>query len=184
MAHEAAGDLPQGVLTSKPFIVTEPYASFLIAGGADQKTRVELVDRSTNKSFLQVSGTNTENLRPVHVDLRDRQGKEIYLRIMDQSSTGWGHINFDDFRFHHTRPNLSNELIPAKQNEFLYAGIPGEKAAKVMEFPECFRADLIAQEPDVRQPIAMTIDERGRLWIAEAYEYPIRALKGRVVIGS
>ena len=177
--YEAAGDLPQGVLTSKPFVVSEPFASFLIAGGADQKTRVELVDAATNKSFLNVSGGNTEDLRPVLVDLKDRQGKEIYLRVVDQSSTGWGHINFDDFRFHSSAPKLANELVPVKQNEFQYAGISGEEAAKVMEFPDGFHADLIAQEPDVRQPIAMTIDERGRLWVAEAFEYPIRAPEGK-----
>jgi hypothetical protein len=34
---------------------------------------------------------------------------------------------------------------------------------------------VFAAEPDVRQPIAMTFDDRGRVWIAEAYEYPIRA---------
>src|SRR5207249_8611655 len=27
---------------------------------------------------------------------------------------------------------------------------------------------------DVRQPIAMALDDRGRLWVAEAYSYPVR----------
>lgn len=40
---------------------------------------------------------------------------------------------------------------------------------------EGFNVVQSAAEPDVRQPIAMTIDERGRVWIAEAYEYPLRA---------
>ncbi len=33
----------------------------------------------------------------------------------------------------------------------------------------------------MKQPIAMAIDDRGRVWIAEAYEYPVRAKgdKGR-----
>lgn len=177
--YEAAGDLPQGVLTSKPFVVSEPFASFLVAGGAEQKTRVELVDAATRKPFISVSGGYTENLRPVLIDLKDRQGQEIYLRVIDQSSGGWGHINFDDFRLHHIAPKLANEILPVKQNEFEYAGIPGAQAAKVMEFPSGFHADLIAEEPDVRQPIAMTIDERGRIWVAEAFEYPLRAPEGK-----
>lgn len=54
-------------------------------------------------------------------------------------------------------------------------GRPPEQAAAAFTAYEDFHVQLVASEPDVRQPIAMTIDERGRLWIAEAYEYPLRA---------
>ncbi|MCB1091960.1 MAG: HEAT repeat domain-containing protein, partial [Verrucomicrobiae bacterium] len=43
---------------------------------------------------------------------------------------------------------------------------------------EGFQVSVIASEPEVKQPIAMAIDERGRLWIAEAYAYPIRQPDG------
>ena len=42
-----------------------------------------------------------------------------------------------------------------------------------MVVPEGFRVTLAAGEPDVKQPIAMALDDRGRLWVAEAYTYPI-----------
>ena len=38
---------------------------------------------------------------------------------------------------------------------------------------------LFAGEPDVKQPIAFAMDDRGRLWVAEAYTYPIRAAEGQ-----
>ena len=38
--------------------------------------------------------------------------------------------------------------------------------------PPGFRTVLFAAEPDVCQPIAMTTDERGRLWVVENYSYP------------
>ena len=41
--------------------------------------------------------------------------------------------------------------------------------------PEGFHVTLVAGEPDVVQPIAIAIDDRGRLWVAEAYTYPVRA---------
>ena len=41
-----------------------------------------------------------------------------------------------------------------------------------MTVPEGFRVTLFAGEPDVVQPIAFAIDDRGRLWVAEAYSYP------------
>jgi len=41
-----------------------------------------------------------------------------------------------------------------------------------------FEARLFAAEPDVINPVAMTWDERGRLWVLELYEYPIGAKPG------
>jgi putative membrane-bound dehydrogenase-like protein len=35
-----------------------------------------------------------------------------------------------------------------------------------------FSVKLLAAEPDVRQPIAMCFDDRGRLWVVECYAYP------------
>jgi putative membrane-bound dehydrogenase-like protein len=62
-----------------------------------------------------------------------------------------------------------------------YVSLSPEEAAKAMRLPEGFSVRLAAGEPDVKQPIAMALDDRGRLWVAEAYEYPIRAKgdKGR-----
>ncbi len=45
-------------------------------------------------------------------------------------------------------------------------------AAATMQVPEGFRVTLFAGEPDVMQPIGFCIDDRGRLWVAEAYNYP------------
>jgi putative membrane-bound dehydrogenase-like protein len=47
-------------------------------------------------------------------------------------------------------------------------------AAETMIVPEGFHVTLFAGEPDVRQPISFCIDDRGRLWVAEAYNYPFR----------
>src|SRR5206468_1041004 len=63
---------------------------------------------------------------------------------------------------------------PATADVYKYAGLPPEKAARVMTVPEGFDVKLFAGEPDVHQPIAMCLDDRGRLWVAEAYSYPVR----------
>ena len=47
-----------------------------------------------------------------------------------------------------------------------------EEAARRFKVPPGFEVTLFAGEPDVRQPIAMTFDDRGRLWVAECYSYP------------
>ena len=36
------------------------------------------------------------------------------------------------------------------------------------------RVELVAAEPDIVNPVAMTFDERGRIWITESVEYPRR----------
>ena len=41
-----------------------------------------------------------------------------------------------------------------------------------MVVPDGFHVELLASEPDIVNPVAMTIDERGRFWITESVEYP------------
>lgn len=59
---------------------------------------------------------------------------------------------------------------PDTQNPDDRPPTPAESLAKIT-VPEGFRVTLFAAEPDVRQPIDMKFDERGRLWVAECYSY-------------
>lgn len=52
-------------------------------------------------------------------------------------------------------------------------------AQKVFSVPPGFEVRLFAAEPDVVNPVAMTWDERGRLWVLELYEYPLGAPPGQ-----
>src|SRR5947209_1922799 len=52
--------------------------------------------------------------------------------------------------------------------------MPAAEAAAKMRLPEGFKASAFASEPDVRNPIAMAWDGRGRLWVAENYTYAER----------
>ncbi len=53
------------------------------------------------------------------------------------------------------------------------ARTPAE-AIKAMTVPPGFQVELVASEPDIVNPVAMTFDERGRVWITESLEYPRR----------
>ena len=184
---EAVGDEPQGRLTSVPFKVTQPFASFLVGGGSHEGTCVELVRADTKEVFFRISGNNDEAMRPVVVDLAKHGGKNMFIRVVDQVSGGWGHVNFDDFKLHAARPKFANELSaapPAAKSQMppldvvKFAGTTPEQAVAEMTLPPGFKATLFAGEPDVKQPIAFAIDDRGRLWVAEAYTYPVRAKEG------
>lgn len=173
--YEKHGDKPQGTLTSAPFKVTHPWASFLVGGGPHDTTCVELRQKSDGVLIIRASGLEEENLRRIVVDLKNQLGREIFIRIVDQHSGHWGHVNFDDFRFHAEKPNFPQRPSgPPSPDVYKFAGLPPEKAAQVMTVPEGFDVKLFAGEPDVVQPIAMCLDDRGRVWVAEAYSYPIR----------
>jgi putative membrane-bound dehydrogenase-like protein len=53
------------------------------------------------------------------------------------------------------------------------APIPPSSSIRRMKLPPGFTVTTFASEPDVVQPIAMTIDHQGRLWVVENYSYPI-----------
>ncbi|MFT5468417.1 MAG: putative membrane-bound dehydrogenase-like protein [Verrucomicrobiales bacterium] len=46
-----------------------------------------------------------------------------------------------------------------------------QEALEAITVPEGFEVTLFAGEPDVHQPVAMTTDDRGRIWVAESYSY-------------
>src|SRR5437870_13854047 len=110
----------------------------------------------------------------------------MFIRVVDRHSGHLGHINFDDFRFHATKPTFPGRPKPTPPDVYKYAGLPPKKAAEVMTVPEGFEVKLFAGEPDVHQPIAFCLDDRGRVWVAEAYCYPVRRpekeAKDRIVI--
>lgn len=64
---------------------------------------------------------------------------------------------------------LHEGLLP--QAEYAKGQSPAD-ALKSMQLPGGFKAELIAAEPDLVQPIAFTFDERGRIWVVEGNSYP------------
>jgi len=49
--------------------------------------------------------------------------------------------------------------------------LPPAEAVAAIKLPEGFTATLVAAEPDVVQPISFCLDDRGRLFVAEALNY-------------
>ena len=170
-SYERSGDPAKGTLTSVPFPLTRPFASFLIGAGSFPTTRAEIVRADSGTVIAKASGDDTEDLKRVSFDLTPYLGQAVFIRLVDDDTRGWGHVNFDDFRLHDAMPEVARRARP---DAFQHAGLSPEDAAKAMTVPPGFKVTLFAGEPDVHQPIAFAIDDRGRLWVAEAYSYPIR----------
>ncbi|MBE0542040.1 MAG: c-type cytochrome [Verrucomicrobia bacterium] len=74
-------------------------------------------------------------------------------------------------------------LAAGRQLTGVYAPTPtpalaAAEAQKRFVLHEGFEARIFAAEPDVVNPVAMTWDERGRLWVLELHEYPMGAKPG------
>jgi putative membrane-bound dehydrogenase-like protein len=81
---------------------------------------------------------------------------------------------------HVERLKTSPVLRHLKPNPLAAAPRSGpEKALSTMYVEEGFRAELIASEPELQQPIAFAFDERGRIWVLEAHCYPQKQPPGQ-----
>ncbi len=58
-------------------------------------------------------------------------------------------------------------LVPKMQE-----ALSPEQSQKLIQVPVDFDVKLFASEPDITNPIAMSWDEKGRLWIVESVDYP------------
>ena len=81
----------------------------------------------------------------------------------------------------HAAKSVSKEEFEAAQpqkRKEMAEGLKPEEAAQQMTVPAGFKVQLAAGEPMVHQPVAMCFDHKGRLWVAEAHTYPLRANEG------
>jgi putative heme-binding domain-containing protein len=66
------------------------------------------------------------------------------------------------------------EPIPHHQDHPPGPALSPDEAIARMTVPAGFRVECVAHEPDLVNPVAMTFDERGRVWVCESLEYPRR----------
>jgi putative membrane-bound dehydrogenase-like protein len=71
-----------------------------------------------------------------------------------------------NFGFDNTKPSGQPYLTP-------------EESRQRFKVPPGWEVKVFAAEPDIINPVAFTVDERGRLWVVECFEYPRRTPKGK-----
>ena len=91
---DPSGDAAIGTLTSPKFELSKKYVQFLVGGGdhADKTCIQLLVD---DEAVRSAAGKNSEALEWTTWDVADLKGKRARIRIVDQETGGWGHINVD-----------------------------------------------------------------------------------------
>ena len=105
-------DAPQGTLTSIEFKIIGETMNFLIGGGNrawdvnPEPCCVNLViDGEVERT---TTGNNNETMTRKEWDVSDLQGRIAQLVVVDNSSGGWGHPNFDDVH----QANANGKNIP------------------------------------------------------------------------
>ena len=98
-AGKTQGDVPKGSMTSPRFVIAGNLLKFLIGGGCNkQLLRAELIVEGD--VVLKETGDCHETMTEKSWDVSGFTGKQAQLRLIDSSSKGWGHINFDHLICH------------------------------------------------------------------------------------
>ncbi|MGW7206592.1 GH32 C-terminal domain-containing protein [Streptomyces sp. NPDC054837] len=92
------GDTTTGTLTSPEFTIDKNYVNFLVGGGnhpagSDNPTAIELL--VDGKVVRSTTGRDGEALNWASWDVKDLAGKKAQIKIVDDNSGGWGHLNVD-----------------------------------------------------------------------------------------
>ncbi|MFD2671269.1 GH32 C-terminal domain-containing protein [Marinicrinis sediminis] len=92
-------DTQVGTLQSTPFTLHgSGWIDFLIGGGEDlNQLYVALVRAADGTELMKATGHQDEAYRRVFWDASAYVGEELYVKIVDTATGGWGHLNVDDF---------------------------------------------------------------------------------------
>jgi mono/diheme cytochrome c family protein/glucose/arabinose dehydrogenase len=95
------------------------------------------------------------------VELRDQRIHEIA-----QAKTS--NLEVNDSQTHPLPPVVTNFNKPIKY-------LPGDESLETFKLPEGFKIEVFASEkefPDLKKPVQMSFDNKGRLWVAVTPSYP------------
>ncbi len=91
-------DSQVGEIRSQKFILGgNGQIDFLVSGGDDiYHLYVALVRDADGKELMKVTGGDQEGYTRVHWDASEYIGEKVYIKVVDQATGSWGHINIDD----------------------------------------------------------------------------------------
>ena len=72
--------------------------TFRVGGGGGPATYVALCT-ADGTEVQTARGVNNQVMQKAGWDLAPYAGKKMFIKIVDQSTDGWGHVTADDFQF-------------------------------------------------------------------------------------
>lgn len=168
------GDDTTGTLTSPEFKIERRYITFLIGGGRNPE-KLALQLRIDDRTVRSSTGPNdkaggSEALVPESWDVAEFAGQIARLRIVDEATGGWGHINVDQIVQSDRRPpgllaDAKREFSAARRylNIPIRNGAPKRVVTLLVDRKVAVRNDieLADSAPDWWAPMDIT-DWRGK----------------------
>ncbi|WP_237690781.1 fibronectin type III domain-containing protein [Paenibacillus caui] len=113
-SYKDGGDADTGVMQSYFFkIGGMGKIDFLISGGNDiDNEYVALVRASDGKELFKATGSNSEQYTRVSWDASFYGGEQVYVKIVDNATGDWGHINLDDLNVQAMNTSVKNDITP------------------------------------------------------------------------
>ena len=148
------GDGALGTLESDTFRITGSRMTLLVGGGNYPETcYVALVDAATDTIIYSETGTDQEQMTFRQWDLTPYYARTVFIRIVDQETGPFGHINVDEIH----EDNLA--LSPVGQD------LPGPAGLRLRAYPNPFnpRTSIMFDLDREREFTLRIHDLRGRL---------------------
>jgi len=191
----AGGDFTAEIVSADHPVMKglKPFATW-------DETFVHTKQNTTDRTVLmeRVDGTEREPYTWVRTQGRGR----VFYTALGHDTRTWGQVEFADLLANGVIWTVPDEVREAysrlQMPEVQYVdgyNVPNyerrdpapkyqvaftpEDAAKFVVAPAEFDVQLFASEPMFLKAIAMQFDEKGRLWIAEAHDYPNVVLNGK-----
>jgi sucrose-6-phosphate hydrolase SacC (GH32 family) len=101
------GDAATGTLTSPEFKINRSFLNFLMGGGSQPETRMDLL--IGGKVIRSASGEDNERLTWRSWEVRQFENQKAVLQIVDQATGGWGHISVDQIMLADTPARPAND---------------------------------------------------------------------------
>lgn len=174
------GDRSTGTLTSPPVTIQRRHINFLIgAGNYAEATCINLVvDGKTVRTAvgpaLKIDGKEVLDWQSWNVE--EFLGKDAVIEIVDNSTSGWGHINVDQIVQSDTprKPTIGPWLVarprppvgaPSYVPQYTFADTLQEQEEQLKTNPLLLRmqASRAAQDSDPHRPIYHYVNPEGRL---------------------
>jgi len=167
-ASTHGGNAAKGSLTSPEFTITEPYITFLIAGGDyPGKTAAQLV--VDGKVLREAVGKRSLRCQAALWDVTELKGKKALIRLLDDETGFYGMIGVDQIIF----TDYPNQKFPATTRagkSFVSGLLPTPVVAGANIPPgSTLKIEATYKDQQVTSPTAITFDDQGRIYVAETH---------------
>jgi hypothetical protein len=90
------GDSATGTLTSPSFAVDGSTLMMRLGGGTDAGLRVQVLSGGMVMRTVRAPDPDSERFRDLSIDVSNLTGATVQLRLIDEATGAWGHLNVDE----------------------------------------------------------------------------------------